>query len=131
MSNSSELYRWQPADKHLAELICKGKNVIIKQENEVFAIIPNSLLTAIGEEMVLKCITDSKWEYLSPTAPEVKELPDCEGWWWVWDDNRQCWDKRYIEMKNDKPHDLGRRVKTAYCIEIQKPDFNPITGENL
>lgn len=82
MNLTSELYYWHPADKRLAELIYKGKTVIVRQENDIFAVSPNSLLTAIGVEMILKCITDCKWEYLPPTIPEVLAMPDSEGWWW-------------------------------------------------
>lgn len=136
MKTSNELHQWLPADERLANAICHGATVFVKNAEGFTGTIDKAVvkelcgcpnLTAID---ALQTLVQHKIQYLPPTVPVVKELPDSDGVWWWWCAELNCWIRRNFEIKDPVARDTWTLEK-GYFIKIPYPDFNPVTGEKL
>lgn len=157
MNASKELYQWLPADERFEDYAREHPYIIVKRKNcgRIFVakkviLYPLDIVIEDSDgcrfdsygyiehedgsrtEMLEQFEKD--YEYLPPTAPEVLELPDCEGWWWVWLESFSYWIPIYIKMEEGEPTNQRVVVHKGHYVNASlypKPNFNPVTGEKL
>lgn len=138
MNTPNELYQWLPADERLLKLIREGKAVLVRNR------LSDPFQITYPKQTNLELLRDYQYEYVPPTAPEVKELPDCEGSWWYFCENTILpettgfWFHQMIHAEDVGLFSDGEIPKPEnypkYWVSAEhhaKPNFNPETGEKL
>lgn len=147
MNTSNDLYNWLPADERLANAICHGATVFVKNaEGDTGTIdkavvkelcgCPNLTVTDALQTLVQNKI-QYLIQYLPPTAPEVLELPTDDGDWWWWCEEDElglpCWVCRQVVYQGSA-FAFEDRYGKGYYVNASlypKPNFNPVTGEMI
>lgn len=137
-NQTREIYKWLPADERFLKLFQEGKQVFIRNRLTGSFLTQNNRADTTLEEFInLQC------EYLPPTLPEVKELPDRVGYWWEWEWITGTWNNRPVKIIDEKLMVMEFTMdfifepynpEKGYWIsadDFPHPNFNPETGEKL